>query len=73
MALAGAPAVLLADEPTAEVSDAEEDTILDLLQQWRPRDGATVIVTHSAEVAARADRVVHLTDGRLDRDDQAVA
>ena len=64
VALAGAPAVLLADEPTAEVSSAEEATILDLLQQWRPRDSATVIVTHSAHVAARADRVVHLTDGR---------
>lgn len=64
VALAGAPAVLLADEPTAEVSSSEEDTILSLLQQWRPRNGATVIVTHSAGVAAHADRVVHLTDGR---------
>jgi putative ABC transport system ATP-binding protein len=67
VALAGAPAVLLADEPTAEVSSAEEDTILDLLRQWRPRDGATVIVTHSAPVAAHADRIVPLIDGRLDR------
>ena len=64
VALAGAPAVLLADEPTAEVSSSEEDTILALLQTWRPRDGATVIVTHSAAVAAHADRVLHLADGR---------
>ena len=67
VALAGAPAVLLADEPTAEVSSTEEDTILDLLRHWRPATGATVIVTHSASVAAYADRVVHLTDGRIDR------
>lgn len=67
VALAGAPAVLLADEPTAEVSSTEEDTILDLLRQWRPAAGATVIVTHSTTVAAYADRVVHLTDGRLDQ------
>lgn len=73
VALAGAPAVLLADEPTAEVSSDEESTILDLLRQWRPRDAATVIVTHSAAVAAHADRVLHLTDGRLDRADLAVA
>ncbi|GAC1608258.1 MAG: ABC transporter ATP-binding protein [Mycobacteriales bacterium] len=73
VALAGAPAVLLADEPTAEVSSDEENTILDLLRQWRPRDGATVIVTHSAAVAAHADRVVHLTDGRLDRMDLPAA
>jgi putative ABC transport system ATP-binding protein len=65
VALAGAPTVLLADEPTAEVSADEETTILDLLGQWRPRDGATVIVTHSPAVAAHADRIVHLVDGRI--------
>jgi putative ABC transport system ATP-binding protein len=64
VALAGTPTVLLADEPTAEVSADEETTILELLAQWRPHDGATVIVTHSAAVAAHADRIVHLVDGR---------
>lgn len=65
VALAGAPSLLLADEPTAEVSTTEERTILDLLQQWRPSLGGTVIVTHSPAVAAYADRVVHLVDGRV--------
>ena len=65
VALAGSPAVLLADEPTAEVSSDEEDTILELLTQWRPRGAATVIVTHSAAVASHADRVVSLLDGRI--------
>jgi len=65
VALAGTPTVLLADEPTAEVSKDEEATILDLLGRWRPGGGATVIVTHSPAVAARADRIVHLIDGRL--------
>ena len=65
VALAGAPTVLLADEPTAEVSRDEEGTVLDLLRTWRPRDGATVIVTHSDAVAEQADRVVHLIDGRI--------
>ncbi|MCW2601092.1 MAG: transporter ATP-binding protein [Frankiales bacterium] len=64
VALAGAPDVLLADEPTAEVSLSEESLVLDLLQSWRPAVGATVLVTHSPVVAARADRVVHLVDGR---------
>jgi putative ABC transport system ATP-binding protein len=67
VALAGAPAVLLADEPTAEVSDEEERSILELLDQWRPQHGTTVIVTHSATVAAHADRTVRLVDGRLER------
>jgi putative ABC transport system ATP-binding protein len=65
VALAGAPDVLLADEPTAEVSTDEEHAILDLLAAWRPIDGSTVLVTHSEIVAGRADRVLHLRDGRL--------
>jgi putative ABC transport system ATP-binding protein len=65
VALAGGPDVLLADEPTAEVSADEEVTVLDLLAEWRPADGATVLVTHSAVVAGRADRVVALRDGRV--------
>lgn len=65
VALAGSPDVLLADEPTAEVSRAEETAILELLMRHRPGDGATVIVTHSAAVARYADRVVHLADGRM--------
>jgi len=64
VALAGSPSVLLADEPTAEVSLDEEQAVLDLLARHRPGSGATVIVTHSSQVAQRADRVIHLVDGR---------
>lgn len=64
VALAGGPMVLLADEPTAEVSRSEETTILELLRQVRPRHGATVLVTHSQAVARAADRIVSLVDGR---------
>jgi putative ABC transport system ATP-binding protein len=63
-ALAGQADVLLADEPTAEVSAAEESTVLDLIRTWRGPHGATVIVTHSDAVSAGADRVIHLRDGR---------
>jgi putative ABC transport system ATP-binding protein len=65
VALVGAPRVLLADEPTAEVSSAEEVSLLELLQTTRPADGATVVVTHSDRVANAADRVLHLQAGRL--------
>jgi len=65
VALAGCPLVLLADEPTAEVSRTEESSILDLLRRVRPGNGATVVVTHSATVAAAADRVLEMTDGKL--------
>ena len=65
VALAGAPTVLLADEPTAEVSAAEEHSVLQLIARWRPLDGATVLITHSPEVARVADRRIALLDGRV--------
>jgi len=64
VALAGGPLVLLADEPTAEVSREEESSILALLRRVRPAEGATVVVTHSPTVAAAADRVIELVDGK---------
>jgi putative ABC transport system ATP-binding protein len=65
VALVGNPDLLLADEPTAEISAWEEREVLALLGEWRPPDGATVLITHSEAVAARADRVLRLLDGRL--------
>jgi putative ABC transport system ATP-binding protein len=65
VALIGGPLVLLADEPTAEVSRDEETAVLALLQETRPAAGGTVLVTHSRAVAAAADRVLELSDGRL--------
>jgi putative ABC transport system ATP-binding protein len=73
VALAGAPRVLLADEPTAEVSSAEEEVLLTLLRDTRPTNGATVIVTHSDTVAAAAHRVLDLHAGRLLDDTSTVA
>ena len=64
VALAGGPLLLLADEPTAEVSTDEETVLLELLRRLQPPGGATVIVTHSPVVAAAADRTLHLIDGR---------
>jgi putative ABC transport system ATP-binding protein len=63
VALVGDPTVLLADEPTAEVSRAEEATVLRLLTEYRPAESGTVVVTHSAAVARAAHRVVLLSAG----------
>lgn len=64
VALAGGPRLLLADEPTAEVSTGEEAALLGLLRELQPANGATLLVTHSPGVAEAADRVLHLVDGR---------
>lgn len=65
VALANDPPVLLADEPTGEVDRQAQARILDLLRQ-RAADGkAVLVVTHSQDVAAAADRVIPLVDGRI--------
>jgi putative ABC transport system ATP-binding protein len=64
VALVGGPRLLLADEPTAEVSTVEETSLLRLLRSLQPSGGATLLVTHSPGVARAADRVLHLVDGR---------
>ncbi|MDZ7747906.1 MAG: ATP-binding cassette domain-containing protein [Halofilum sp. (in: g-proteobacteria)] len=65
-ALAAEPPLVLADEPTGNL-DADTGTlVLDLLERLARRAGhALLLVTHSDEVAARADRVLHLDDGRI--------
>ena len=65
VALANDPPLLLADEPTGEVDEANEQLILDLLRRRADAGQAVVIVTHSTRAALEADRTVHLNDGRL--------
>ncbi|MGY2895855.1 ABC transporter ATP-binding protein [Deinococcus sp. UYEF24] len=65
VALAAQPQVLLADEPTAEVDAETEKKLFEVLDHFRTRGGAVLISTHSPALAGRADRVLHLTDGRL--------
>lgn len=60
------PDILLADEPTGNLDGTTGGQIMDLLLDLRDRHGATlVLVTHSADLAARCDREVTLRDGRI--------
>ena len=63
------PAVLLADEPTGNLDTQRSREIMDLLRGLNRNQGITVLmVTHEADMAAYADRLVHFIDGRIDRD-----
>ena len=64
-ALAADPKVLLADEPTGEIDEETEADILRIFEQRRERGDCTLLATHSETLAAKADRVVRLMDGRV--------
>ena len=69
-ALVNRPAILLADEPTGNLDTKSGEGILDLFGELNA-DGTTLImVTHDMEVAARADRIVEVRDGRIVADDR---
>ena len=65
-ALANQPTLLLADEPTGALDTEGGKEVLELFRRLHD-DGQTILmVTHSDEVAAGADRIVHMRDGRVD-------
>ncbi len=73
-AVAPRPQILLADEPTGNLDEANGTAIVDLLFDLRDRHGATLIlVTHSHSLAQKCDRVVRLRDGRITEDTQQEA
>ena len=64
-ALAGAPAILLADEPTGNLDSRNGEAVMDLLRELH-REGATIcMVTHDPRYARYADRTIHLFDSRV--------
>ena len=72
-ALAGAPSILLADEPTGNLDSANGEAVMTLLEDLH-REGATIcMVTHDPRYAARADRTITLFDGRVVEEKAAVA
>jgi putative ABC transport system ATP-binding protein len=69
-AVAGDPAILLADEPTGNLDSVNGESVMELLRDLH-RNGATIcMVTHDQRYAQHADRSIHLFDGRV-LDEQA--
>jgi putative ABC transport system ATP-binding protein len=73
-ALANEPPILLADEPTGSLDSEAGRLVLDLIEELRRERGLTIVlVTHDLNVAARADRMVHMLDGRAAGDSREPA
>jgi putative ABC transport system ATP-binding protein len=73
-AFACRPPILLADEPTGNLDQATGRLVIELLMRIRREQGTTmVLVTHDADLALLADRVITLVDGRIARDQKRPA
>jgi putative ABC transport system ATP-binding protein len=64
-ALVTEPALILADEPTGNLDSRSGAEVMGLLRELNDAGRTVVLITHDADVAAAADRQVHLLDGRI--------
>lgn len=70
-ALASKPKFILADEPTANLDSKSTGTLLDLMHQINETEKTTIIFsTHDDRVMERARRLIHLDDGKIEKDEQ---
>jgi len=72
-ALAGKPAILLADEPTGNLDSRNGEAVMNLLKELHAGGATICMVTHDERFAQHADRTVHLFDGRVVEDSRIAA
>ena len=64
-ALSNDPEVIIGDEPTGNIDSEVGKAIMDILEELNKEGKTIVVVTHDAEIAARADRIKRMKDGRI--------
>lgn len=68
-AIAARPAIVLADEPTANVDSETAESLITLMERLNRQENVTFLFsTHDSRVVERARRVIHMVDGRIERD-----
>ena len=72
-AVAGDPAILLADEPTGNLDSTNGEAVMELLRELHQGGSTICMVTHDARYARHADRSVHLFDGKVVEERQLTA
>ena len=71
-ALAGEPRFLLADEPTGNLDSHMAESVMELLEEIHGQGTTIIMVTHEPALAERAQRNIHVLDGRIDAGDEDV-
>ena len=67
-ALVNTPSILLADEPTGNLDSKTGDEIMALFERLHAAGNTIVLVTHEADIAAHAHRVITIRDGQVEKD-----
>jgi putative ABC transport system ATP-binding protein len=67
-ALVNNPSILLADEPTGNLDSKTGEEIMNLFARLHEGGNTIILVTHEADIAAHANRVVHIRDGQIEKD-----
>jgi putative ABC transport system ATP-binding protein len=68
-ALIGQPAILLADEPTGNLDSKTSQEIMALIDELHQQGQTIIMVTHEPDIAAHCERVIRLTDGKVESDE----
>ena len=68
-ALVNSPSILLADEPTGNLDTRTGEEIMALFARLQQQGNTIILVTHERDIAEHADRIIHLRDGRIERDE----
>jgi putative ABC transport system ATP-binding protein len=69
-ALVNHPSILLADEPTGALDTHTSYEIMSLFERLHEAGNTIILVTHEADIAARAHRVIHIRDGQIEKDEK---
>ena len=69
-ALAMNPSIILADEPTGNISSAQSDEIMCLFQSLQKKEHTIIMITHEPSVAAYAQRIIYVRDGKIEKDEK---